>query len=76
MSKFSAGSGMFYPGFSETEKVRVVRVDKVRYRSRMNRLENRSDIESTDGKLTGPGLVRCRQREEEEVGDRACDSEA
>ena len=43
MSKFSAGSGMFYPDFSETEKVTVVRADEDRYRSRMKRLKNRSD---------------------------------
>jgi len=35
---------MFYTGFSEAEKVRVVRADKARYRSRMNRLKNRSDM--------------------------------
>ena len=36
-------SGMFYPNFSETEKVRVVRADEDRYRSRMKTLKNRSD---------------------------------
>jgi len=30
VSKFSAGSGIFYPGFSETQEVRIVRADKAR----------------------------------------------
>ena len=53
MSKFSAGGCMFYAGFSETKRVRVVRADEARYRNRMKRLKNRSGTLHMV-KLTGP----------------------
>ena len=53
VSKFSAGGCMFYPGFSETQEVRVVRADEARYRNRMKRLKNRSGTLHMV-KLTGP----------------------
>ena len=37
---------MFDPGFSETEEVRVVRVNEIRYCCRVDRVKNGTDVKS------------------------------
>jgi len=49
--KFSRGSRGFDPSFSKTEKIRMVTVDKIRDSSRMERLKNRTDVESTESEI-------------------------
>ena len=51
VQKFSGGGSGFDPGFSETEKVRVVGVDQIRQCSRMKRLENGADVESAQSEV-------------------------
>ena len=54
VQKFSGGGSGFDPGFSETEKVRVVGVDQIRQCSRMKRMENGADVESAVYVLDSP----------------------
>ena len=49
VKKFSSGGSGFDPSFSETEKVRVVCIDQIRYCNRMKRMENRADVGSAEG---------------------------
>ena len=51
VQKFSGGGSGFDPGFSETEKVRVVGVDQIRQCSRMKRMENGADVESAQSEV-------------------------
>ena len=39
---------MFYPVFSETEEVKMMRVNKIRYRCRVDRVKNGTDVKSAD----------------------------
>jgi len=39
---------VFYPGFSETEEVRVMRVNKIGYCSGVDRVKNGTDVKSAD----------------------------
>jgi len=39
---------VFYPGFSETEEVRVVRVNEIGYCCRVDRVKNGTDVKSAD----------------------------
>ena len=54
VQKFSGGGSWFDPGFSETEKVRVVGIDQIRQCSRMKKMENGADVESAQS--AGPGF--------------------
>ena len=45
IKKFSRGRRRFYPSFSKTKEVRVVCVDDIRQSSRMDRMENRANVE-------------------------------
>jgi len=39
---------VFDPGFSETEEVRAMRVNEIRYRCRVDRVKNGTDVKSAD----------------------------
>ena len=39
---------MFDPGFSETVKVRVMRVNEIRYCCRVDRVKNGTNVKSAD----------------------------
>jgi len=51
--QFSYSGGRFYPGFSETDKIGMVTVNKVEDSSRMKWVKNRADIERTDSEVSG-----------------------
>ena len=53
MRQFSYSGGRFCPGFSETDKIRMVTVNKVENSSRMKWVKNRTDIERTDSEVSG-----------------------
>jgi len=39
---------VFYPGFSETEEVRVMRVNEIRYFCRVDWVKNGTNVKSAD----------------------------
>jgi len=49
--KFSRSHGEFYPSFGKAEKVRVVSVNYIRQSSRMDRMENRANVEHADSEI-------------------------
>ena len=51
MHKSVSCSG-FYPGFSETEEIRMMRVDDVRESGRMKWLKNKPDVEDANSKIS------------------------
>ena len=51
VQKFSRGGSGFDPSFSETEKVRVVGVEKIRQCSRMKTMENGADVKSAQSEI-------------------------
>ena len=51
IKKFSRSRRWFYPSFDEAEKVRVVSVDDIGESSRMDRMENRTNIEGADSEI-------------------------
>jgi len=51
IKKFSRSRRWFYPSFSEAEKVRVVSVDDIGESCRMDRMENRTNIECADSEI-------------------------
>ena len=54
MRQFSNdGCEGFYACFSETDKIRMVTVNKVENSSRMKCVENRADIERTASEISG-----------------------
>jgi len=46
--KFSRSRRGFYPSFGKAEKVRVVGINDIRQSSRMDRMENRVNVERAD----------------------------
>ena len=53
MRQFSYSGGRFHPGFSETDKIGMVTVNKVEDSSRVKWVKNRADIERTDSEVSG-----------------------
>ena len=67
VQKFSGGGTGFDPGFSETEKVRVVGVDQIRQCSRMKRVENGADVENAQSEVCWAGIQFNVTRKEEKA---------
>jgi len=65
VQKFSSGGSGFDPIFSETEKVRVVGVYKIRQCSRMKRMENGADVESAHSEICWARIQFSVTRKEE-----------
>ena len=53
MFEFSETRGRFHLGFCEAKEIRMIRVDEITEGSRMNWLENRSNIESAQSEVCG-----------------------
>ena len=51
VTKFSRSRGGFYPSFGKAEKVRVVSVNDIRRSSRMDRMENRANVERANSEI-------------------------
>jgi len=51
VTKLSRSRRGFYPSFSKAEKVRVVSVNDIRQGSRMDRMENRVNVERADSEI-------------------------
>ena len=49
--EFSESRGRFHLGFCEAKEIRMIRVDEITEGSRMNWLENRSNIESAQSEV-------------------------
>ena len=55
---------MFDPGFSETEEVRVMRVNEIRHCCRVDRVKNGTNVKIADreGSKVGCGMMRAYRR--------------
>ena len=77
VQKFSSGgSAAFDPSFSETEKVRVVGVDQIRQCSRVKRMENGTDVESSQSEVCWARIqFNVTRKEEKGEEKRAAETE-
>ena len=70
MCKFGWCGCRFNPGFGETEEVRMVCLNNIRQGSRVQRMKDRTDIESTQAEVARARIELDVSREQEKSEER------